>query len=914
MSATIASTPTTLSALLERLDQLHGDGEAQWLALCPAHDDGSPSLRIALGEPRDDEEYGPVLLHCRANCGKNDVLSALDLTRRDLASMTVDEETWDVPVYAGRVRKGRRAAGTAPYAPITSEAQADLRDRIETRAARLRDDRAGSMPGQLTAADARTYISTRWGLTDAQARYLDLGFEDYRHEHGKRDKGVFVPFNGVRRDEDGTWAFGGPMGYQTRHMNPDTSMKWATPAAPASGAFGWSRIGVFTLPADQVADDTLPVIVTEGPGDALTVAGMGFPAIAVRGASLARNAEVVEEIAAAVRLLAEQRNIDPLVVVAGDGDDAGRAFSTALREGLLRHRLLVSVLELPGGEDITSLRESGRATNADELLAFDSKEDLALPFPWTDLSVPLNDLVHAIPAEVLRLLGMGAPASEPVAAPIAGSRATSVSAVAIGGFGQLDIDPWAHSHTDLGAARLLQQALVQLGTPARHCAQKGGWLIYDPTRGIWTIDASRRLHAVAHRVADALSTKARAASRAAEGMPEDPEQAKSAEAIRALGHRFESTRMTNAALAQLEAILVASPAEFDGDDTRHLLVVGNGVVNLRTSELSPFDAGLMMTVGTEVIFDSAAEAPMWDDFERRASVAAPDEMPGYLRVLAGLMATGYTEQNVHFLLGKGANGKGVWLNVVQAILAGSIVSTGASAFEDASRGEGPTPMLASLEPARGVMVDELKAKAVLDDGRLKALSGDSVITTRRLHQEPHSWTPRFTMVVATNHPPRFSGDAPDYGIRRRVRVIPWLMELTPEQQDPRIVEKLMTEREGILARIIAGARTYFERGLPQARFIEEASREMWQATNPLSDLLEGSDSPFVLAPSESVERGAAYDVYVAWAHKSGQVGTWSRQRFYEALAGFGVELKKSSGRRILVGIGISEHAPKPVAY
>ena len=47
---------------------------------------------------------------------------------------------------------------------------------------------------------------------------------------------------------------------------------------------GWSQVGLFD-PID--ADEHGPVVVTEGPSDALTVYATGLTAVAVRGASLA---------------------------------------------------------------------------------------------------------------------------------------------------------------------------------------------------------------------------------------------------------------------------------------------------------------------------------------------------------------------------------------------------------------------------------------------------------------------------------------------------------------------------------------------------------------------------------------------------------------------------------------------------
>ena len=62
-------------ALLEEVSQT---GTDRWMALCPAHQDGTASLSIREG---DD---GRVLLHCFAGCGGGEVVDALGLNMYDL--------------------------------------------------------------------------------------------------------------------------------------------------------------------------------------------------------------------------------------------------------------------------------------------------------------------------------------------------------------------------------------------------------------------------------------------------------------------------------------------------------------------------------------------------------------------------------------------------------------------------------------------------------------------------------------------------------------------------------------------------------------------------------------------------------------------------------------------------------------
>ena len=67
----------TLNTLLSRLEKVQSIGNSRYKALCPAHDDRSPSLAI-----KDDADR--LLLHCFSGCETADVLGAIGLTFADI--------------------------------------------------------------------------------------------------------------------------------------------------------------------------------------------------------------------------------------------------------------------------------------------------------------------------------------------------------------------------------------------------------------------------------------------------------------------------------------------------------------------------------------------------------------------------------------------------------------------------------------------------------------------------------------------------------------------------------------------------------------------------------------------------------------------------------------------------------------
>lgn len=64
-----------VSEFLARLDAVKRNGVG-WIARCPAHEDGTPSLSVSEGED------GRLLAHCHAGCSFEDILAAAQVNRR----------------------------------------------------------------------------------------------------------------------------------------------------------------------------------------------------------------------------------------------------------------------------------------------------------------------------------------------------------------------------------------------------------------------------------------------------------------------------------------------------------------------------------------------------------------------------------------------------------------------------------------------------------------------------------------------------------------------------------------------------------------------------------------------------------------------------------------------------------------
>ncbi|MFI8830568.1 phage/plasmid primase, P4 family [Streptomyces afghaniensis] len=305
-----------INDLLGRFAGVSEQADGGFLAVCPAHTDSHPSLRIWVGEDRK------VRVTDRAGCGFAEIAKAAGLRVADFFDVE-----GDVPTVATAPPK---LVGPAHLDALKGYVS-DTRDRLVD----LRDEN--------WAMAARTYLRDRFGMNPTTARALGVGVDDGTvsprwpalSEAFRRYARLTVPLT----DFSGT-----PRGLQGRDLTGNCPGRWLSLKNPEG--FRWAPYGVFRGEAGYA-----PWIITEGPGDGLTATALGYDTVVVRGASLVNNPELLKEIADGIA--------GRQVIVAGDSDRAGQEFNRRVADGLRAHGIDVHALELPkGADDLTAWRES----------------------------------------------------------------------------------------------------------------------------------------------------------------------------------------------------------------------------------------------------------------------------------------------------------------------------------------------------------------------------------------------------------------------------------------------------------------------------------------------------------------------------------------------------------------------------
>jgi putative DNA primase/helicase len=101
-----------------------------------------------------------------------------------------------------------------------------------------------------------------------------------------------------------------------------------------------------------------------------------------------------------------------------------------------------------------------------------------------------------------------------------------------------------------------------------------------------------------------------------------------------------------------------------------------------------------------------------------------------------------------------------------------------------------------------VIASEVDPNAIWDTARIKALTGDELITARGMRQDFETFKRSWTISIIGNNQPRLKDV--DEAIRRRIRMVPFEMVLAPADVDVDLPSKLLGEAPGILRWMING--------------------------------------------------------------------------------------------------------------
>jgi P4 family phage/plasmid primase-like protien len=205
---------------------------------------------------------------------------------------------------------------------------------------------------------------------------------------------------------------------------------------------------------------------------------------------------------------------------------------------------------------------------------------------------------------------------------------------------------------------------------------------------------------------------------------------------------------------------------------------------------------------TATTFDPDAGCRRWLAFLDRI-FAGDVEMIAHVQRLFGYALTGKVSEDILAIFyGSGANGKSVLTNTMLNLLGDYGVTVPQSVVMESGHGDVHPENIATLRGRRLALCGETSRAKPLAEAQIKRLTGGDRLTTRGMYENSYEFDPTHTLIMASNDKPVVKGT--DDAIWRRLKLVPFNVQIPVAERDLDLDDKLRLEWPGILAWAVRG--------------------------------------------------------------------------------------------------------------
>lgn len=339
------------------------------------------------------------------------------------------------------------------------------------------------------------------------------------------------------------------------------------------------------------------------------------------------------------------------------------------------------------------------------------------------------------------------------------------------------------------------------------------------------------------------------------------------------------------------------------DQEKHLIGTPLGVFDLDDGQLVPEGYEYFVTKQTGARKGHPGDCPRWLAFLDQAT-RGDVELVAFLKRWCGYCLSGYTtEHALVFIYGPGGNGKGTFIETVQAALGEYAKTLPMESLMAQDSARHPAD-IAMLVHARLAVANETAEGKKWDESRIKTLTGGDTVTARFMRENYFHFVPEFKLCVVGNHAPTIG--VVDDAMRRRLLVVPF--DNKPAVVDGGLREALAGELRGILGWCFEGFKEWRERGLAPPERVRAATDDYLEDEDALGQFLAECVD---LEPAEGghgVYEVSTADVcraYGEWAERV-NVGRKSAKRLAGELKRRGFVYKRAAKWRGFKGLRIAQ--------
>lgn len=394
-------------------------------------------------------------------------------------------------------------------------------------------------------------------------------------------------------------------------------------------------------------------------------------------------------------------------------------------------------------------------------------------------------------------------------------------------------------------------------------SNNGEWYVYSPKTGIWEKSTS---------VKEIVTQEMKVLSRAL-----DAKDAKQ-KARSVVTYRFISEITSS-----MKFMCNIDENKFDSNP--YLRCVANGVLDLRTGQLSSYDPSLLMSKRIDVSYKPNAADN--NHLLRQVLSAMPEDAIDWAQVMFGQAMFGLQPSSsvVTFMHGSGSNGKSTIINLLKRTMGTYNQILNKSAFD--AKSSDRKYALYHLLGSSQTILEELPHNIFMNLDSLKEITGSESIIARGVCKDFIEFDNMLTVFVATNHLPKMQ--AHDYGSRRRLAVLPFpyrFVSTEKHKNDPRPNDRMaygsLTQNatrntpllEAFLAWRVQGAVRWWKAGeqgryqleTNQPKSVSRATSQWIDSTNPVQQFF---NECLVKEEGYCAPVSNLYQVFKIWAEGYG---------------------------------------------
>jgi P4 family phage/plasmid primase-like protien len=309
-----------------------------------------------------------------------------------------------------------------------------------------------------------------------------------------------------------------------------------------------------------------------------------------------------------------------------------------------------------------------------------------------------------------------------------------------------------------------------------------------------------------------------------------------------------------------------------GGDRVAVIPVSNGLLALQGEApvLIPHTPAYFSLTRLPFNYDQAAKCPTWKGFLKDVMDGDDDRIDLLQRWVGYLFRPDLQEQKFLLCVGEGANGKGVFFEVVQAL-----VGTENCSQVGLARFGNPFALYATLGKVVNATNESSHIIEEEAESILKSFVAGDRFTFERKFREPVQAVPTAKIMISTNALPRFTDKT--QGIWRRILLVPFDRTIPEEQQVKGLAgEIIATELPGVFNWALEGLRRLNRAGgftLPEKSkaLLEDYRRDADPARAFLLENYTHSPNAY------GVVFDTLYGEYKAWCQSNGCCALGNRQ-------------------------------------